>query len=85
MPITIKNDETEKIARRLADMTGESLTDAIRLSVTERLERLKRSRAGVSLADQLNEIALRCSRRPDVSTMTADEILGYDEFGIPSR
>lgn len=85
MPITIKNDQTERIARQLADLTGESLTDAIRLSVAERLDRLTRHRAGLSLAGEINEIGLRCSRRPVVSTLSADEILGYDESGIPTR
>lgn len=37
------------------------------------------------LAAELTEIALHCARLPVISTMTDDEILGYDEFGIPTR
>jgi antitoxin VapB len=85
MPISIKNEETEKLARQLAEFTGESITVAVRIAVGERYERLRRVRAGRSLREEIKEIALRCASRPVVSQMTDDEILGYDEFGIPTR
>ena len=47
--------------------------------------RLARGKSGRTLADELNEIALRCARRPAISHLSADEILGYDDSGIPSR
>jgi hypothetical protein len=37
------------------------------------------------LADDLNAIALRCAKRPVVSHLSDDEILGYDESGVPTR
>ena len=85
MPISIKNDKTEMLARKLAELTGETLTEAIRGAVAERYERLCRARSGRSLADELNAIALRCAKRPIASNLTADEVLGYDESGIPTR
>jgi antitoxin VapB len=85
MPISIKSEQTEMLARKLAELTGETLTEAIRASVQERYERLRRARARRSLADELNEIALRCARLPDVSQLSDDEILGYDESGVPTR
>ena len=85
MPISIKNDQTEQLARRLAQLTGETLTEAVRAAVAERYDRLRRARSGRSLADELNSIGLRCSRRPVNSNLTADEILGYDELGAPTR
>lgn len=85
MPISIKNDQTELLARKLAKLTGESLTDAVRIAVEERYGRLLQSRSGRSLGDELNEIALRCAHRQPISQLSADEILGYDEFGIPTR
>lgn len=85
MPISIKNDQTELLARKLAELTGESLTDAIRTAVAERYDRLRRARGGRSLSAELNAIALRCAMRPVVSPLSADEILGYDESGVPSR
>ena len=85
MPISIKNDQAEKLARNLAKLTGETLTEAIQTAVAERYDRLRRARAGRSLGDELNEIALRCSRRPVINQMSDDEILGYDESGVPTR
>jgi len=85
LPISIKNERTEALAREVAELTGESLTEAIRASLAERYERLRRARLGRSLADELNEIALRCAGRPVISQLTDDEILGYDDAGIPTR
>ena len=85
MPISIKNGPTEVLARKLAQLTGESLTEAVRASLAERYERIRRDRSGRPLAAELNEIAVRCANLPDVSQLSADEILGYDEHGIPTR
>ena len=54
MPISIKNAPTKQLGRSLALLTGESLTDAIRSALEERYDRLRRARAGRSLADELN-------------------------------
>ena len=85
MPISIKNDQTETLARKLSELTGETLTQAIETSVSERYDRLRKLRDRRSLSGDLTEIALRCAKRPVISKLTPDEILGYDEFGAPSR
>ena len=85
MPISIKNDQTEFLARKLAELTGETITEVVRAAVAERYDRLCRIRSGRSLAGDLNTIALRCAKRPIVSPLSADEILGYDESGVPAR
>jgi antitoxin VapB len=85
MPISIKNPETEALARQLAKLTGESLTETIQRSVAQRYERVRQERSGRTLVDELNEIARRCAARPRDMSMTDDEILGYDENGIPTR
>lgn len=85
MPISIKNEKTESLARRVAQLTRETLTEAIEVALEERYERLRRARAKPSLSVELNEIAIRCARRPLVSRLGADEILGYDESGVPTR
>jgi antitoxin VapB len=86
MPISIKNDETEELARKLAALTGESLTVTIRVALSERYERVlrgKKSRG--SLAEELTAIGVRCASRPRISNLSDDEILGYDEIGAPTR
>ena len=54
----------------------------------ERLDRLDRERAAgerghTRLADRLDAIALHAGRRPLLDRLGADEILGYDENGLP--
>ena len=85
MPISLKNQQAEETARRLAALTGETLTEAIRVAIAERYERLRRARAKRTLADEIREIGLRSSQRPIISHMTDDEILGYDEHGAPTK
>jgi len=85
MPISIKNSQTELLARKLAELTGETLTDAIKTALAEKYERVRQARSARSMAADLNEIALRCARRPIISDLSADEILGCDEAGAPTR
>lgn len=49
MALSIKNDKAERLARELALQTGESLTQAIVVSLEERLERVSGTRRGVNL------------------------------------
>jgi hypothetical protein len=53
--------------------------------VAERYDRLRRARSGRSLIDELTVIAQRYARRPVISQLSDDEILGYDESGVPTR
>ncbi|MGH6896066.1 MAG: type II toxin-antitoxin system VapB family antitoxin [Geminicoccaceae bacterium] len=81
MALSLKDAETDRLAREVAKLTGESLTEAVRTALAERLERVRRRRAETKgLATRLNEIALHCASLPD--TRTADEIIGYDDKGM---
>ena len=83
MALNIRNSETEKLAEALARLTGETKTEAVTQALRDRLARLRRERAGRRLADELDQIALHCARLPVLDPRTADEILGYDEHGLP--
>ena len=83
MPLNIKDPATEKSVRELALLTGETVTTAIRRAAEERLLRVRHDRAGRSLAAEILEIGRRCASLPDLDTRPADEILGYDEHGLP--
>jgi antitoxin VapB len=85
MPISIKNPESEALIRRLAKLSGESITDAVHHAVAERVQRLEQHDPSEALFEEVTEIALRCARRPAVNNASEDEILGYDEWGIPTR
>jgi antitoxin VapB len=83
MALSIKSDEADLLARRLAAATGESLTEAVTLALRERLHRVGRRRGTRSLAGQLDQIAKRCASLPIVDSRTPDEILGYGIDGLP--
>jgi antitoxin VapB len=83
MPLNIKDAATEKFVRELAAAAGESVTTAVRRAAEERLQRVRRQQSGRSLAAELLEIGRRCAALPDLDARTADEILGYDEHGLP--
>jgi antitoxin VapB len=82
VPISIKDPEAERLIRGLAKKTAESLTEAVTSAVRERLKRLAQRRPR-RLADELDEIAKRCAALPARDGRTPDEILGYDEHGLP--
>jgi len=80
--LNIKDPTTERSVRELASLTGESVTVAVRRAAEERLQRV-RARGGRSLAQEMLEIGRRCAALPDLDNRTADEIVGYDEDGLP--
>lgn len=83
MVLSIKDPEADRLARRLARETGETITRAVTTALEERLARLRRRHPGRRLADELDEIAERCARLPVVDDREADDILGYGENGLP--
>ena len=85
MALSIRDPETDRLARELARLTGVTMTEAIRTALRERLarERSRRQTDAEQLAAELMAIGRRCAGcvqddRPD------EAILGYDEFGLPS-
>ena len=84
MALNIRHAETERLASELAEMTGETKTMAVREALRDRLERLRGERSGRTLAAELNAIGLHCSSQPLLDSRSPDEILGYDETGLPS-
>jgi antitoxin VapB len=56
MALSLKNEETERLARELARQTGETLTQAVTLAIKERLER-QTGNPKAGLAQWLNELS----------------------------
>ena len=83
MPLSIKNDDAEHLARQVASETGESVTEAIRKALEERWERLKARRRSRILTGHIEDLLRRVDTLPDLDSRSADEILGYDEHGMP--
>ena len=84
MSLNIKNDETCKLARDLAQLTGETKTGAITAALRERLQREQRRRGIENRARELRAIAERCAKlmSPGPSAIEHGDLL-YDERGLP--
>jgi antitoxin VapB len=83
MAMSIKSLDVERLAREVAAKTGESLTGAIHKALEERLERLKQKRKNPLILTQLEDIIRRVDQLPVLDDRSPDEIVGYDESGLP--
>lgn len=84
MALSIKNPETERLARELARTTGESVTQAVTRALRDRLVRETGRADDATLERDLREIQERFQRLPVLETGTDEELIGYDEYGLPT-
>lgn len=85
MGLSIKNDETEQLVRELARRKGVGVTSAINLAVRNELAitpPLKKDPAAILAA--VRKIQERVAKLPILDSRSADEILGYDDNGLPN-
>lgn len=82
MAINIKSPDCERLVRELAELTGESITDAIHSAVRERLTREKLRKLGnVERSWQrIERIQERIRSFPETESRDA---LTYSERGLP--
>jgi antitoxin VapB len=85
MALSIRNPRAEKLARQIAAESGESLTEVIIHALEDRLQRLKGRLTAADVAEEIIKISLRCRALPDRDRRSADEILDYDERGLPRQ
>ncbi|MFZ9961603.1 MAG: type II toxin-antitoxin system VapB family antitoxin [Candidatus Limnocylindrus sp.] len=83
MALNIKNPIAEQLAQTLARETGESMTQAVITALQERLDRRGTQPSVARLQAEVAELQAFLRSQPDRDTRTADEILGYDAFGLP--
>jgi len=83
MGMSIKNPATERLARQVAKETGESLTEAIQKSLEERWLRLQAKRRNRALTTRIEDLLRRVDALRTLDSRPEDEILGYDERGLP--
>lgn len=84
MALSIKDPEADRLARELSARTGETLTEVVVVALRERLARETGRTQGITLEAELAEIRHRCAALPIRDTRPADEILGYDDRGLPT-
>jgi antitoxin VapB len=83
MALSIKTDEADRLARELAAETRETLTEAVTIALRERLERVRGERRRV-IGESLGRLTAEYGRLPVADPRGPDEILGYDERGLPA-
>ena len=83
-PLNIKDNEVHQLARLLAGITGESMTDAVRHALREQVARERKAQVDTLWMDRLREISDRCAARPVIDPRSDDELAGYDEHGLPA-
>jgi len=83
MALSIKDPETERLARALAERTGETITVATRRALEERLRRVGSDARKAALLEDMASSRRRWAALPVLDTRSADEIIGYDENGLP--
>jgi antitoxin VapB len=88
MALNIKSAEADRLARELAALTGERITEAVTKALEERLSRERRLRGRkqrLARAAALDELFDRLATYPVRDPRSADELLGYDEIGTFGR
>jgi antitoxin VapB len=83
MALSLKDPDADRLAREVAKRTGETLTGAIVTALRERLARLKGPSRRRPLRDELREIGRRVAALPTRDERPDQDILGYDEHGVP--
>ena len=85
MALSLKDKETDSLARQVASLTGETLTEAVRGALRLRLrdEQLKRGKGPWDDA-AIDAVVAQFNALPVLDNRTDDEIVGYDENGLPS-
>ena len=84
MALNIKDERADRLVRELAAETGENLTTAVTVAVTERLERVRGAVPRERRAEMLMKIADRAPSAGRCDRRSVDEILGYDADGLPT-
>lgn len=84
MGINIKHDAYEQAIRELAANRGLSLTDAIGMAVCNELQRDREAERKAELLRNVREAQAIFAAAPILDDRTPDEIIGYDEHGLPT-
>jgi antitoxin VapB len=85
MGLSIKNTEVERMIRELAARRGVPMTEALRQLLAEEAERQRAARDAAREAKRaaILELVRRSSTRPRLTDLSDEEIIGYDEHGLP--
>lgn len=86
MALSIKNEETEQLARKLARRNGETWTAAVAIAVKERLERQEQPLVRTGRIDRIRRIVERTAPLMEDGRSSKElfDELYDDETGLPT-
>jgi len=84
MPLELKSAKADALARELATATGEDVETAVERAIEERLARIPRRKRTPKPSD-IHAIFDRLAQMSVLDARTPEEIIGYDENGVPVR
>lgn len=82
MNLNIKNEDTQRRAKELPRLAGETVPEAVDRAIAERLNRIRKIRSKASVVERLLKIGLACSRLPMLDQRTPEEMI-YNPQGLP--
>ena len=82
MALSIKSDEADQLARDLAAVTGETLTEAITTALRERLERERAAGVAVTVR-RILRLMEEVQSLPILDERDHAAIVGYGREGLP--
>lgn len=81
MALNIKDPEADRLARRVADMTGETITRTVVIALKEKLAREERRQVDADmLVDDILGIARSVAAAPTLDRRSDEAILGFDDM-----
>lgn len=85
MPLNIKNPKAHEYARKLSAITGKSITEVVTQALEEAFARVANTdqESFSRFTEELDSIALHCASLPILDSRSPDEILGYNDLGVP--
>jgi antitoxin VapB len=82
--LNLKDAETYELAAKLAELRGDTLNGAVKAALREKLERDGHAAGAEDRYRRMRAVLERYWALPVKDSRTADEILGYDENGLPT-
>jgi antitoxin VapB len=86
MPLQVRSRQAEDLADdALAKQVGETQLEAVPPALPECIERVRQTYSTRRLVDELDKIAVHCATLPVQDARCADQIVGYDDHGVPRK
>lgn len=86
MAILIKDPETDRLIRQLAERTGETITATVKAAIIERLKRTPLTPGQLEeRRRKIKEWLQRVDAQPIEDGRSPEEIVGYNKHGVFDR